>query len=95
MLPLSKIVFEEMKLRRDVIMTSRAKKGKDRFHKMESDRKPEVCKHWLNSNCKNGDTCEFLHQYCEDLMQLCTFYRSPEGCKNERVCKHFLFLSCF
>lgn len=46
-------------------------------------RRTDVCKHWLRSQCKKGDLCEYLHQYDMTRMPLCHFFTEGQCTKDD------------
>lgn len=45
-----------------------------------------VCKHWLRSLCKKGETCEFLHEFNLRKMPECNFFLRNGFCSNGDEC---------
>ena len=46
-------------------------------------KRTDVCKHWLRSQCKKGDMCEYLHQYDMKRMPLCHFFAEGQCTKDD------------
>ncbi len=46
-------------------------------------KRTDVCKHWLRSQCKKGDQCEYLHQYDMTRMPLCHFFADGQCTKDD------------
>ncbi|KFP48356.1 Cleavage and polyadenylation specificity factor subunit 4, partial [Cathartes aura] len=45
--------------------------------------KTVVCKHWVRRPCKEGDGCDFLHEYDVTKMPECYFYSKFGECSNK------------
>ena len=46
----------------------------------ESRHKQKVCIYWLQSQCKKGDSCPFLHVYDKEKLPVCRFYYENGEC---------------
>lgn len=49
--------------------------------------KKEVCRYWVRNNCTKGSNCNFLHEFQQDKMPLCT---NPNCNNNMCFFKHEL-----
>ena len=45
-----------------------------------------VCTHWLQGNCKKGESCTFLHEDIENLKPLCRFFKETGACSRGGKC---------
>lgn len=52
----------------------------------ESKTKKTVCVHWLNGQCKKGESCEYLHVYQEDKIPACKYFTQEGLCQKGDKC---------
>ncbi|KAJ1477985.1 hypothetical protein T484DRAFT_1819205 [Baffinella frigidus] len=74
--------IEELETKEDLTVGDRV--GKPQMCPWHQ-RKPrtDVCKHWLRSQCKKGDDCDYLHQYDMKRMPLCHFFADGSCTKDD------------
>uniref|UniRef100_A0ACD5YNH4 Uncharacterized protein n=4 Tax=Avena sativa TaxID=4498 RepID=A0ACD5YNH4_AVESA len=48
-----------------------------------------VCRHWLRGLCMKGESCGYLHQYDQDRLPVCHFFRAYGCCRvQDCIFKH-------